>query len=443
MNILCIMLDQLRYNVFGFQGYPIETPNIDWLSRQGMVFCNAYSNAPLCAPARLALMTGTYPHENGLWNNDPHTLSPDTPNYVQELKKLGYHTSCIGKVHLYPHNGSIPDMRRAEPLLNSYGFDDVNEIPGPRVSTSILSHMTAGWQSKGLWKQLQDDYADRYEQGPATVRPHVLPLEEYPDIYVGRETCSYLETYHDSKPWFCFVGFGGPHEPWDAPDEYVERYRHTTFPDAIPRFTDSNPDRATGTFDQPLPYDRPTAEHIQEVRRNYAANITLIDEQIGKIIDVVKARGEFEDTAIIFTSDHGEMNGDQDRFYKSNFLESSVHIPLIVRLPGKTVPKESHQLTELMDIGPMITRIGGGESVFCDAQDPLSTVPRDHVLSELNHEYMIRTEEWKIVFNQDLEPYMLFNMVHDPDEQINLAGDQSFMAVEQDLRAMLMGRLDY
>lgn len=442
------MTDQMRADAMGCSGGWVATPALDGLAAEGIRYENAYTNCPLCAPARLSLMLGQYPHNTGVWNNDPHTLSADANNWVKELRGLGYRTSVFGKTHLYPHNGSIPDMREAEYLIRGYGFDAVDEIPGPRVSVSLKSHMTARWEELGLWEKMKEDYKSRFSGHPAVARASVLPEEEYPDVYVGQRARRYLENDRGSSPWFSFVSFGGPHEPWDAPDRFSAAYDAEDMPEALKPFRDLHPRRPQGEWDKKPPYDPPSPADIAEIRRNYAGNVSLIDEQIGALLEVLKERGEYDNTMILFTSDHGEMNGDHGRLYKSNFLESAVKIPLIIRHPEfgrRDQGRTEKGLVELMDVGPTLVEAAGGRIPYpqqarCIAPISGSQFIREDVLSEINGESMLCDGRWKIVINRENKPYMLFDLESDPEEQSNLAGLPASADIERNLQKRLEKR---
>ena len=212
------------------------------------------------------------------------------------------------KTHLHPHNG---DLREREgDLMNAYGLDDVNEIGGPRASANVLSHMTAMWEEKGLWEAYRADYRERFSTKPHLVRPSTLGLEDYADVYVGQQAKQYLQNYEREQPWCCWVSFGGPHEPWDTPEPYASMYNPEDMPPAIP--PPPTEKRPSGHLDRLMQRVNPTFDsgEIGRLRANYAGNVTLIDAQVGELLDTIEARGELENTIIVHTSDHGEMNGD-------------------------------------------------------------------------------------------------------------------------------------
>ena len=345
-NILFLMTDQQRWDAMGCSGEKkksacgssksedrvgfawVQTPNLDHIASEGIRFTNCVTTSPVCIPTRLSLATGLYPHNTGVWDNMQHQMPVETPTWMRAVRDAGYRTSLFGKTHLHPHNG---DLREREGLMNAYGLDDVNEIGGPRASANVLSHMTAEWEAKGLWDAYRADYRERFSTKPHLVRPSTLGLENYADVYVGQQAKQYLQNYDREAPWCCWVSFGGPHEPWDTPEPYASMYDPEDMPPAIP--PPAAGERPLGHLDQLMERVNPTFEpgEIGRLRANYAGNITLIDTQIGDILDTIKARGELDNTIIVHTSDHGEMNGDYGLIYKSNFLNGAVRIPLLVR----------------------------------------------------------------------------------------------------------------
>ncbi|MFP6644588.1 MAG: sulfatase-like hydrolase/transferase [Candidatus Latescibacterota bacterium] len=317
-NLLLLLTDQQRADALGCAGGWVRTPNLDRLAAEGVRFRNCVTNSPVCIPARLSLATGLYPHNTSVWDNQGHTLAPETPTWMKAVREAGYRTSLFGKTHLHPHSG---DLRDREPLMHAYGLDDVDEIGGPRASARVLSHMTARWQELGLWDSYRGDIGDRFATKPHVARPSPLPVEEYADVYVGQRAQQYLTAYDRSEPWCCWVSFGGPHEPWDTPEPHASSYDPVDMPAPapLPDWTREE-GRPRGYLHQRLA-SAPDLDpgDISAMRANYAGNVTLIDEQIGGILETIEARGELDNTVIVFTSDHGELNGDFGLIYKSVF----------------------------------------------------------------------------------------------------------------------------
>ena len=447
-NILFIMTDQQRWDALGCVQSWMYTPALDRIAAEGARFTQCITTTPICIPARVTLATGRYPHNNSVWNNLDYALPADAPTWMRALRDLGYRTSLFGKTHLHPHRG---DLRDRAHLLNAYGLDDIDEIGGPRASANVMSHMTALWEHKGLLDAYRADYAERFANKPHVARPSVLPLEDYADVYVGQQAKRYLQSYGRDQPWFCWVSFGGPHEPWDAPEPYASRYRPEEMPAPVPRPAESHP-RPQGWLDYYMEHRSPDLEpgDAGAMRANYAGNVTLIDDQIGQIVRVIEQRGELDNTVIAFTSDHGEMNGDWGLVYKMNFLDGALRVPLIVRTPAtaESGGLVSDVLVENCDLGPTLVELAGGElqhrqfaRSLCPILASADAAHRADVLSEFRGEFMLMTQDWKMALNRDGKTYLLFDRMADRSETRNLAGLPEYQPAANALRLMTLERI--
>jgi choline-sulfatase len=454
-NILFLMTDQQRWDALscarargGARGW-VRTPHLDRIAAEGVCFSRCVTNSPVCIPMRVSLATGHYPHNTRIWGNLAYDMPSQTPTWMQAIRDAGYRTSLFGKTHLHRHTG---DLRDREHLLHAYGLDDVDEIGGPRASARVLSHMTARWQAKGLWEAYQQDYEERFRLQPHMVRPSALPLSEYADVYVGQRAAGYLRAYDHAQPWFCWVSFGGPHEPWDAPEPYASMYDPQAMPAPVPCPAQGRC-RPRGVLDERLAQaPRLDPDDVAAMRANYAGKVTLIDDQIGHILQVVEDRGEWDNTAIAFVSDHGEMNGDYGLLYKSNFLNGAVRVPLILRTPGTARSAIAGQVhdgpVESFDLGPTLVELAGGalqhrhfgRSLRAQLSDP-TLAHRDAALSEIRGEIMILNERYKMALNRQGQPYLLYDLQQDPDETHNLAGLPEMQALETELRLRILERM--
>jgi len=453
-NILLLFTDQQRWDALACAGGWMRTPHIDQIASEGTLFTQCVTNSPVCVPARISLATGWYPHNTGVWRNGNVTLPKETPTWVRALRDAGYRTSLFGKAHLHSLLDHT-DLRRKEHLLRAYGFDDVNEVPGPRGAARIACHMTNEWKERGLWDAYRRDMRARLASKLPVARPSPLDLDSYYDVYVGRKAADYLHDYKNSKPWFCWVGFPGPHEPWDAPEPYASMYDPSEAPEPI-SYSEECWDRAEkrprGWLDRRL-HER--GGHVssslgKQLRASYAGNVTLIDDQVGKLIDVVRRRGELDRTVIVFASDHGEMNGDFGMVGKSNMLDPAVRVPLVIRVPGtRSCGTTINCLVELMDLGPTLVELAGGElrhqqfgrSLVPILEDP-SLQHRVEAVVELRREVMLYTMSWKMTANARGDPYLLFNRTEDPEERANLAGTYEGQKIEKEMMARLRRRID-
>jgi choline-sulfatase len=369
---------------------------------------------------------------------------------MRAVRDAGYCTSVFGKIHLHPHRG---DLRDREDLVRSWGLDHVDEIAGPRAATRCKSNLTDRWKAAGVYDAYRADLRDRYATKPWVARPSPLPLKLYADVYVGEQAAAYLRTYSDSRPWCCWVSFGGPHEPWDAPEPYASLYEPESMPEPIRRVADTH-ERPQGLLDQKLarggfPFE---PGDVARLRANYAGNVTLIDDQISEILKVVEQRGDLERTVIAFVSDHGEMNGDHQLLYKQNFLDPAARVPLIMRLPRTMAAPSgaiSNAMVELMDVGATLVEIAGGDPVEGSRASSLLPIMKDPsrshrevVLSELRQEAMVASASWKLAVNQGSEIYILYDLEADARERHNLAGLSEYSAVAADLYECLRQRAD-
>jgi choline-sulfatase len=413
-NILWLLSDQHRADVMGCAGHPVvRTPNLDELAAAGTRYDSAYCQGPLCMPSRASLLTGRYVHEHGVLDNK--TTMNDLPTIVQKIRDAGYHTATIGKMHLYPHRADVADGLRT---MHGYGFEYVNEIAGKLASRRVRSAYTDYLEDRGLLGTYREFVASGAPMW--AVRETPLPPDAYIDTWVAREASNWIGQVSTDRPFFLWVGFPGPHNPWDAPAEYAEQYRDADIEldtTRKPELPEDGPLRAF--LERFLAYsssDTATEDRIREVRRRYFANVTLIDAGIGRILAALRRRGLDQDTWVVYSTDHGEMLGTHSLFNKMVFYEPSVKVPLIVRPPGGGEPAVNDDLTQHIDLSATLTY-------------PLST-GHEFVLSENFGFAMRRTDRFKLVTHEPSKlPVQLFDLEHDPQENHNVIADPSYAEV--------------
>lgn len=442
-NILWIMADQFRADALSCAGGPGATPNLDALAREGVRFSNCSTVAPLCVPARISMMTGKYPHTTGAWDNAACALSPEANLWTRAIAAQGYAASVFGKLHLHTNEG---DMISREYLVKGYGFETVDETAGPHSTAFSRTHYSEYLARRGLLEDYRRDMERRGKTPHAAPSP--LPLDSYYDVYVGDRGREYLQNYQGDRPWFCHVSFGGPHEPWDTPEPYASLYKPEDMPEPLPPVQDRCPDRPQGEHDarRRKPQLQCDAQTAREIRANYAGGCTLIDEKIGEILDTIRARGEWDNTVVLFTSDHGELNGDHGYVNKRNFFRPVLNIPLIIRTPdtARQGGRVSDALVSLLDIGPTLAELAGAELDYiqfgrslCPILDGEAQSVHDSILSEYAGELMYMDNEWKMVVNKSGQPYLLFHLTEDPAECDNLIGDPAYASLTQELTLRL------
>ena len=448
-NILFLMTDQFAYDAMGHFNSKIKTPCLDQLARESLEFTNCYSNAPLCMPARASLATGLYPQELGIDDNFCAGLTTESKTWMQRVRDAGYETSLFGKAHLHKF---APDLRDLEFQTKGYGYDIVDELPGPRTYGIKKSSYYDYLKDRNLIECYCRDMDKRYKEGHVyNCTPTPLETKDYADVYIADRAIEYLEQVSDDKPWFCTVGFGGPHDPWDTPKEYVDLYKDVIPPAALKAPLTLNPERPKGVYDEILngKYDpgltedikNMTEEDIIGVRRSYYGHITLIDDQIKRIFECLEKRSMMKDTIIVFVADHGEQNGDYGLLFKQTFFETSVRVPLMISIP-EIKGKQIENAVELMDVGATLCDLLGIESDIGHAQSLIPLVEnadsgKEQIVSQLFGETMLLTDGYKAVFNKENEIYLLFNLKKDPYESQNLAFVPEMKNIERELYSSL------
>ena len=440
-NVLFIMSDQHRYDWMGCAGLSqVSTPAIDSLAAQGVRFTQTTCCSPLCAPSRAALATGLRPPRCHVLDNS-YSLPLDQWTVYQHFRTYGYRTALFGKLDLHKpqfYNGVEGDL----PILYHLGFTDPLEAEGKQHAGQIvmIEHpdgtrerlLLGPYQrylaSKGLLGRFSADYEFRKTQHSHYAEPSVLPFEDFEDAYIGRKACEFLRDVSDDSPWFSFVSFVGPHLPFDAPREYLERYSHVGMPEPA---EDMGTPRASFVEHKQEAIGRGTdARTAQKMRQNYSGAVTLIDDAIGDMLATLDERGMRENTVIVYTSDHGEMLGDLGLVGKSVHYEPALRVPLIVSGYGVDAPGTSDALVELFDITPtLLEMVGLPVPAGLDARSFLPLLHdgvcehRDVQISQLPFTMSVRDGRYKAIINPNDRPE-LYDLSGDPDEMRNIYDDR-------------------
>ena len=289
-NILILMTDQQRADCLGCAGHPqVKTPNMDGLAREGTRFAQAMTVSPLCMPARASFINGLYPHNHNIWTNKGE-IPADDETFFHYLQQAGYFTAHIGKSHYYEHKAGL-HLSQREDYMHARGLEYVHETTGPRATRVTESYLTDEWREKGLLDLFRKDYAER-RSGKVIVRPSPLPVEDFMDGYIGRKAVEFISEYRDPRPICLFVGFSGPHDPWDAPGEYATMYDPDQTPPPIPisprRQALPDPVREKPDF---AVEEGLTNEDIRMIRANYYGKISFVDHWCGEILKAFADRG--------------------------------------------------------------------------------------------------------------------------------------------------------
>jgi len=430
-NILFIMADQYRFDYLGCAGADfVRTPNMDALAARGVRFTRCFTNCPVCAPARIGLAAGLQPCRLGSLDNASY-LPARVRTYYQRLRDHNYLVGGVGKFDLAkpdPWNGRDGDR----PCSFTFGFTHPFEIEGKMHAGQFPQPQGPYglWlQSRGLYEKFRRDYIRRRDEGgwiKGVSHDSVLPEEAYVETYTGRQAAEWLENADETFPWHLLVSFVGPHDPFDPPSKYAEKYRNATMPLAVPHDPRGRPKE----YITRAGYYGLDAEEVAVTRRQYCAIIECIDEQIGRILEVVERRGWGANTYVIFTSDHGEMLGDHGLYTKSVPYEPSLHVPLLVAGPGIEAGRVCDAIVELIDLNPTVCELAGlAAQENIDARSFAAVLRgetvshREEAVAAIRNWRCIRTERHKLVENYN-DVTELYDMIDDPRETRNVAEEQ-------------------
>ncbi|GIV78388.1 MAG: sulfatase [Litorilinea sp.] len=443
-NLLYIHTDQHNPFVTGCYGDPlVETPHLDRLAASGALFQHVYCTSPICVPSRMSMLTGRHPHQNQVWTNN-HILDSGIPTLAHAMGAAGYRPALIGRMHAVG-----PDQLHGY-VERLVGDHSPNHIGGSPVDRGALDG-TAGPERISLV---------RSGAGQSAYQVH--------DEYVAAAAVDYLNRLGIEKrsrghlePFSLSVGFMLPHPPYVARREDFARYA-----DAI-----TLPRKPT-PFDQVQhPYLRRWREHtgivevseeeILRARAAYWGLVHRVDALIGQILAALEANDLADNTLIVYTSDHGDMQGEHGLWWKHVFYEESVCVPLIMAWPG-VIPagQRCDRIVSALDV----------TATLLDALDapPLPQSPGRSLLglvSELRptpqwedvafseycadqyapdgetYQRMIRLGDWKLIYYHGYEP-QLFNLAEDPGEEVDRAQDPACRAIRDELVARVLADWD-
>ena len=333
------------------------------------------------------------------------------------MQEQGWKTALIGKSHWHPHTAGV-DLRDQIKLLQKLGFDEAEEIAGPRALAEVKCALTDDWYAyePGLQARYRADLAERYHGGsPWRVKPSILPNHLYPDIWVGDKACDWLRQQGVSEqPWMFWVSFPGPHEPWDTPNPWAGLHRKVQLPPARPRPNwISRQPLHSECRQRELQWEQtPNNEEINTLRSDYADHLTLLDYQLSRLL---KDLPELKRTSITIVSDHGELLGDAGFLYKSCFLEGAIRSLALHHRPS--ILKRNKRWRKPIGLSWFLN--AAAEDISGIKQITRSASPK-LVFSEFGEELLVTDEHRKLVLNTDGECPWATDPRKDPDEQTNL-----------------------
>ena len=434
-NVLIIHADQHRWDCIGAAGNPdVETPNIDALARAGVRYCNSFCCYPVCTPSRYSLLSGLHVHQHLGWTNHS-TLSPALPTFPRILRDAGYATKAVGKMHFTPTylDVGFDDMVLAEQDGPGRWDDDYHRD----LKRLNLVDAVDIIDQRSEYRQ---HAADEYWRTFGAVASD-LPAEHHSTSWIGSHALAAVDDWNRGTPNLLMVGFIKPHHPHDPPAPWSEMYDPETLT-LLPGWTEEVPplDRGGGYF----PNETLTAADLRRMMAMYYGNVSHIDDYVGRLVERLKERGLYENTMIIYTSDHGDHLGYHHLGLKGGYLYDSImRVPLIVKYPGgKDEGTVSRAMVNNIDVAPTILGQAGREIPHSMPGSDLlnAEVDADTVFAENagGREYAVRTGTRKLLYRGPDGTSQFFDLENDPEERVNLFDDPAHREEIDELLRKLM-----
>jgi arylsulfatase A-like enzyme len=482
-NILLITSDQQHWHTLGCLNPEIKTPNLDRLAEQGMLFNRAYCPNPTCSPTRASIITGKYPSQHGCWSLGTK-LSEEEHTVGEDFTAAGYRTALIGKAHFQPLQGTdeYPSLE-AYPLLQDlhfwrhfeesfYGFEHVELARNHTDEAHVGQHYAIWLEEKGChnWR---DYFRTPTGNNDNQKRKWLIPEEYHYGTWIAERTNNLLEQYQQNDDNFLlWASFFDPHPDYLVPEPWDTMYdpQNITVPTLVDGEHTRNPIHFQMTQQENpnfSPWEEPEGHwthgfhsHLQDKTElakdiaTYYGMISLMDKQIGQILDKLDELGLAENTLVVFASDHGHFYGQHGLIAKGPFhYEDMIRVPLMARYPNH-IPagQQSDSLQSLVDFAPTFLSVAGldiprmmtgvdQKNVWYGKEDSA----RDHIIVENRHQpttihmktYVNERYKITVYFNRNYGE--LFDLETDPDEVNNLWDDPGYA----DLKSALVLKLLY
>ena len=406
-NVVMVEADDLNPMTLGYMGHRVvKTPHLDRLAAQGTVFKNCIVQGTACAPSRNSLLTGTYPHNTGIYMNASSAGLPENCwTFPAALSRAGVYTAFYGKNHF-----------RTDQL----GFD-LNFSTGGKVAVSARKHPPGKdpYITHLHERGLQDKLVAAYKNRKGLDIEFPLDEEDYLDSFIINSAIKWIDTEEARKdPFFLWIDLTLPHPPMDVPKKYKDLYKDVKLDPVIPGLKTGLPASLAKDMNQ-------SPRNLTAYRRGYLAMITMMDALVGRLVDQLDKSGLRENTIVIFIADQGSMTGHHGLYSKKYFYKEVINSPTIISHPKHGKGKVITRPVELLDISKTMVTLYG-----CDSKDLSQThgydlmpllkggaFERKYAHAEQHEVNMIQDEHFKLVTYKDGE--ILYDLKNDPDELTN------------------------
>lgn len=453
-DVVIIQADQLRYDCLAVTGNPdVQTPNLDTLAADAVSFDRAFCPYPVCTPSRYSMLSGLYPHQHRGLNNHT-TLSADIDTFPRALRRIGYHTTAIGKMHFTPAYLDVgyQTMILAEQHgVGRYQDDYHRELRAAGLAPiADLVDQEAGFRElapASYWKSFGTGRSD-------------LPERWHSTTWIGNHAVRAVSGWAPDRPELLHVSFVKPHHPFDPPSGWDDHYRPDDL-SLLPGWTESVPAADRSWRHAYFDNDSLDPANLRTVMAGYYATISHLDHHVGRILSALRKAGRYDNSLIIFTADHGEYLGFHHLLLKDGPMYDPVlRVPMIIKLPkGAQSGTRSDVLASVIDVMPTVLSVCGADPAPApesqewvaaarsglpgiDLSDPGSR--RDHIFAMDRRRqlaYVARSDRYKLIMTAGGD--QLFDLATDPYELTDRARDPAQAGIATALREVTVRWLQF
>lgn len=432
-NVLMITADHWAASYLGCAGHPcIQTPTLDQLAANGVRYSNAYSDCPVCIPARRTLMTGLTPraHDDRVYSAT--MLHPEVPTLAQCFRDAGYQAYAVGKLHVYPQRDRI-------------GFDDVWLAEEGRCQYGTTDDYQVWLAEQGFAGQ---EFGHGMNNNAYMARPWHLPEHAHVTNWATREMCRMIRRRDPTRPGLYYLSYCHPHPPLAPLQCYLDIYRDPAIDIPMPVHGDWVDEETLAVRALRDRYAYMNEAMVREARRAFYALCTHIDHQLRLVIGTLREEGILENTVILFTSDHGDVLGNHDIWAKRTFYEDATCVPMLLSDPRGEVPHHTvdNRLVTLADVMPTLLGLAGLPTPeHVEGMSMVGDTRREAIYGEVSEgplaTRMIREGAYKLIYYPVGNRVQLFNIDEDPGELRNLADAPEAAEARARLEARLIEHL--
>lgn len=448
-NVLFLISDDLRPEIGPYRSDGIKTPNIDKIAARGMRFDNAYAQYPVCNPSRSSFLTGKYPTQDGVMDNNTYfrKVHPEMVTMPQYFMNNGYITLRSGKIF----HGGIDDQ-----VSWTEGGEPVN----PAITGRSNEDTQAPRPVSGGSAQAKTANGAPRQSAAAAASDRIIVLdgdgETHGDYITATKGIAFMDKYKNGdKPFFLAVGFVKPHSPPTAPKKFFDMYDLNKVPlpvdfDTVPRAPAGLPPISIAPVNSDLFIGRSaTPAQAREMKRAYWASTSFMDEQLGRVMDALKRNKLEDNTIVVFFGDHGYHLGEKGKWSKGYSLyELGLRVPLIIAMPNSKA-QHTTQIVSLLDLYPTLAELCGlpkppnqeGHSFVAQLKN--ANANRDFPsYAVVDYKGItgksVRTKRWHYVeWTEGKDGMMLFEHPKDSLELKNLANNPAYASTVQDMKKLL------